>query len=157
MLTLIFCCCAHVDTELSREDFLEITRKDIAVLIPNKFVLGMKLFKIIQKYRHVSSASTSTSISVDEDPGSSSGSSIVQNPAVKNKHHPLKDQDQRALRGLKKSAKFSLPICSQRMSNNASIRMQCSQLSSEIKSLEKASGHFKVTVSSNISQLCNFT
>ena len=50
-----------------------MTREDIAVLIPNKFVLGMKLFKIIQKYRHVSSGSASTSISMDEDPDVSGG------------------------------------------------------------------------------------
>jgi len=114
----------YVDNEIYGHDFLEMTRQDIAVLIPDKFVLGMKLFKIIQSYHQVSvSASTSTSTVMDEDldvSGGSSASSLVpvkkrlrQTSSTCTEESGSTEAGSEGTKRLKTSENFSLPMFSE--------------------------------------------
>jgi len=94
--------CASLDN-IYGQDFLEMTREDI---VPDNFVLGVKLYKVILNYHQVSvSPSTSTSSIDNEDSDmqsvsqGSSDSSTMQSLAVKMR--VLKDLHHRVLKGLK--------------------------------------------------------
>ena len=115
--------CASVDNNIYGQDFLEMTREDIAVLIPDNFVLGMKLYKVIMNYRQVSvSPSTSTSSIDNEDSdmlnvsqsSSSSVSSTMQSLAVKKRASAfIEGSTSDCAKRLKSSVKFSLPMFSE--------------------------------------------
>ena len=115
--------CASVDNNIYGQDFLEMTREDTAVLIPDNFVLGMKLYKVIMNYRQVSvSPSTSTSSIDNEDSdmlnvsqsSSSSVSSTMQSLAVKKKASACAGgSTSQSAKRLKSSVKFSLPMFSE--------------------------------------------
>jgi len=109
--------CASLDNKICGLDFLEMTREDIVVLIPDNFV--MKLYKVILNYHQVSvSPSTSTSSIDNEDSdmqsvSQGSGSSTMQSLAVKKRASFTKGSTSQSAKRLKSSVEFSLPLFSE--------------------------------------------
>ena len=61
LLKYIYIMCVYIDQKIFGDNFLEMSREDIGYLFPNSFVLGMKLYKIVQSCRQVNDLSLTES------------------------------------------------------------------------------------------------